>query len=88
MMQGHAAPKTARIDRQHSSSFPIGTRFAGLPIGDKKDGAKASSFYFVKSSQKFLKKFGATPKKGLTNRFQSCNILNVRRELITPRRNR
>jgi len=88
MLQVMPPRKRRGIDRQHSSSFPIGTRFAGLPIGDKKDGAKASSFYFVKSSQKFLKKFGATPKKGLTNRFQSCNILNVRRELITPRRNR
>ena len=39
---------------------------------------------FVKSSQNIPKKIGATPKKGLTFRCRSCNILNVRREPITP----
>ena len=39
---------------------------------------------FVKPSQNFPKKFGATPKKGLTIRLQSYIILNVRREPITP----
>ena len=28
------------IDRQHSSSFPIGTRFAGLPIGESDVSAR------------------------------------------------
>ena len=41
-------------------------------------------FAFVKPTQNFLKNFGATTKKGLTIRFQSFILLNVRREPITP----
>ncbi len=51
--------------------------------------SSGSSFSFRKlririNSTKIFEKISATTKKGLTNRFQSCNILHCPREPITP----